>query len=80
MATLSRPSGVTCRITPKRGEVFSRPELFSLVGVDFKIIELLSGDFLLVEKTGIDYNSFASKLAHQSIKGTVILCEPGEID
>lgn len=86
MATLIRPAKgldreLILKITPKRGEVFTRPELFSFVGVDFNMIELMSGDLLLTEKnqTGVR-NLLGSKLSHREIFGTAIIAEKQEID
>lgn len=80
MARLIRPDGHIYVVKPRHGSTFTRPELFSLVGFDFEIIELMSEDLLLYEKNGVDINKFASRLAHKEIKGTAFLADPGEID
>jgi len=86
MAFLIRPSTkdtkeLILQITPRHGPVFARSELYSVVGVDFDTIELLSGDFLLVTggKDTIK-NNLASFLSNSRVNGPSILCEPKEID
>lgn len=86
MATLVRPGSpeLILHIKPKRGEVFSRPELFSLIGIDYVPIELRSGDFLLVSKDFenklLKKNELGSTLTKKSIYGPAIICESQEID
>ena len=81
---LSRPDGKLIKISPKHGTVFSRPELYTFVGVHFELLKLLSGDYMLVQKDYKDdsgiRNSFASMLKNMDIYGTAIVCEPAEID
>jgi hypothetical protein len=89
VATLIRPSThsekeLILHITPARGELFSRAELISLIGVDYFPIELLSGDILLVQKCceekTLGKNSLASILSKRDIYGAAILTEPKEVD
>jgi len=84
MATLTRPDGKIYKIQPKRGATFSMSEIYPLVGADFKIITLMSDDYLLVQKDQDDWNvpinEFASKLSHQQVRGSAIIIEPRELD
>lgn len=90
MATLIRPASnggkeLILKITPKRGKCFTRPELFSFVGVDFVLMQLMSDDYILVEKDHADpakgRNDLATRLTRGAvIHGTAFLCEPWEID
>ena len=82
MATLIKPGQDKewiLRIKPKRGDRFTRPELFSYVGVDFGITELMSGDLLLTMHCG-ELNKTASTIAHREIRGTAMIVEKQEID
>lgn len=89
MATLIRPATadskeLILKITPKIGKTFSTPELISLVGVDFTLIELMSGDSIVVmkchEEKTLGKNVLASILSHRGIYGPAIIVEPQEID
>lgn len=90
MATLIRPATsrskeLICKIEPKRGRSFTRPEFIGMLGLDYSPIELPSGDILLVQK-GFDQdeslgkNELGSLLTSRAIFGSSIICETGELD
>lgn len=88
MATLIRPATgsskeLILKISPKRGTIFTKPELYSFVGVDFVLVQLMSGDILLLTKSweeSSSKNDLASILTRKSVYGTALIVETQEID
>ena len=80
MARLFMPNGVILQIDDKLTPGF----IMRAVEGDSDSFELLSGDLLIFNRDAQSdkhpRNTLAESLGNREFRGTVILCEPGELD
>ena len=83
MAFIINASGEEEEIDPSNGSDFELKELQQAIGGYIQVVRLRTGKLLVVDEDGLlknlPINTKASLLAGQSIVGTAVLCEEGQI-